>query len=482
MGGDPVENQTVMKKRVVGALGILVCILFCTVLPVPASMQTTAENVGSTGRSAMMVLGTVFLAIFWWAGTVISDWMVALLIQCLWILMKITNVSGAFSSYTNATVWLFIGVFCITTAVNRTGLIKRIALGLMQKFSSTFCGQVLALLIAGLLCTPLIPSATAKVILGAVLACSIADAMEYPKESPGRYGLFIAALVGFAFLCPAFKTAGTNGYAMLGVLPQELQNRATFTYWLLCMLPWLVIVATGMFLFIIVFYRPGEKRKITKEYIGNKLEEMGPLSMDEKKISVILGVCLLFWIFEGVLKIDSATVSLCGALACFLLKLLDPRELSAAVPWTLIVFLGGALNIGTMMKEVGINAWLQELLLPVFSWINNPYLLILLIVVTIILLRFVLISLMATITLTMTILVPILLEVGIQPFGIGFVIYASMLCWFTPYQNLVFIPAFNSMQRTISHKGTIKACLAYEALSLAAFLLSVPYWKWLGCI
>ena len=113
---------------------------------------------------------------------------------------------------------------------------------------------------------------------------------------------------------------------------------------------------------------------------------------------------------------------------------------------------------------------------------DNTWLLILVVAVSVMLLRLLLISLMATITLTMTVLLPVFQAVGICPLGIGFVIYATMLCWFTPYQNLVFLPAFNCMQNTISHRGTIKACFVYEMLSLTAFLISVPYWKWLGCI
>lgn len=477
-----VKGHISIKRAIMGCLGALLCILFCVVLPSPAALQAAAESVGSTGRSAMMVLGTVFLAICWWAGAVISDWMVALLLQCLWVIMKITDVSGAFSSYTNSTVWLFVGVFCITTAVNRTGLIRRIALKLMQHFPPTFLGQVLALLTVGLICSPLIPSATAKMILGATMACIVADAMEYPAEASGRYGLFLAAVIGFGFLCPAFKTAGTNGYAMLAILPQELQQRATFLYWLACMLPWLVIVAGGMLLFILTACRPSEKRQISGAYIRQKLDEMGKPSKDEKKIGVILGVCLLLWIFENILHIDATTVSLCGALACFLLGVLEPNELSTSVPWPLIVFLGGALNIGILLKQVGINKWLQELLLPIFSIVDNTWLLILVVAVSVMLLRLLLISLMATITLTMTVLLPVFQAVGICPLGIGFVIYATMLCWFTPYQNLVFLPAFNCMQNTISHRGTIKACFVYEMLSLTAFLISVPYWKWLGCI
>ena len=137
------------------------------------------------------------------------------------------------------------------------------------------------------------------------------------------------------------------------------------------------------------------------------------------------------------------------------------------MPWPLIVFLGGALNIGILLKQVCINKWLQELLLPIFSIVDNTWLLILVVAVSVMLLRLLLISLMATITLTMTVLLPVFQAAGICPLGIGFVIYATMLCWFTPYQNLVFLSLIHiwcNYQRTYKENNLARVALVKAGL------------------
>lgn len=467
------------RKTLFGVLGILAFALIGWALPIPESLQEMASNAGYSGRMAMGILGTVVFAIFWWAGDVMANWLVALIMQCLWILFGYTDLPGAFHSFTNSTIWLFMALFCMATAINKTGLLRRIALQMMRLFSPTFFGQTLALLITGLICSPLIPSATAKIVLGSLLAENIADAMGYENESKGRYGLFIAALVGFAFLCPAFMSAGTNGYAMLGTLPEEISSEVTYGIWLLSMLPWLLIVVIGIYGFIIVYYRPKELASISKENLNQKIQVLGKMSSNERTVMVIMTVCLFFWIFEKSIGLNATLVALSGAVACFATGLLESKEISTAPPWALILFVGGALNIGFMFSLSGLNNWFQVLLLPIFEKISNIYLLIALIMLAVIILRLFIVSLMATITLTMTILIPILQSIGINPFGIGLVIYASMLCWFTPYQNLVYVPGLKAMNGTIKHRGTIPACIVYEALSLIAFLLSVPFWKML---
>ena len=139
------------KKALFGVLGILAFALIGWVLPIPESLQETVSNAGYSGRMAMGILGTVVFSIFWWAGDVVDNWLVALIMQCLWILFGYTDLPGAFHSFTNSTIWMFMALFCMATAISKTGLLRRIALLMMRLFSPTFFGQTLALLIAGLI-------------------------------------------------------------------------------------------------------------------------------------------------------------------------------------------------------------------------------------------------------------------------------------------------------------------------------------------
>lgn len=464
------------KRWIYGIVGLLLYLAFAFLLPVPEVLGQAALEADYSGRMAMGIMGTILLAICWWAGEVFPNWIVSLSMQVIWVLFRYTNVSGAFHAYTNSTIWLYMALFCIATAVNKTGLLRRIALELMKLFSTSFRGQVMALMISGVICSPLIPSAAAKIVLGSMLALNIADAMGYEKDSPGRYGLFIAAVIGYGMVCPAFISAGTNSYAMLSVLPENVQAQATYMTWLVAMLPWLAIEVAGMLFFILKYYGRDDKATVSSEYVTGELQKMGKISKDEKLVAAILAACLFFWIFESLIHVDSTAIALLGAIICFLSGILENKEIATAPPWHLIIFVGGAINIGFMLSISGLNTWFRHILLPVFELIGNKYSLVLIIALSTIVIRFFIVSLTATITLTLSILVPILESLGICPLGVGLIIYASMLCWFVPYQNLVLIPGLNSMNGTIQHKGTVPACFAYEVLSLIAFFISIPLW------
>lgn len=428
----------------------------------------------------MGVLGVLLLAIFWWVGEVLPDWAVALVMMNLWVLLGLTGFDVAFKAYTNSTIWLIVGAFCLSTAVTKTGFIKRVTLQLMKLFKPTFRGQVLAMLLVGTVCCPLIPSATARAVLGGTLAFSTAGAMGYGPESRGRYGLFIAAFVGFYCVSPAFLTSGANSYCLLGALPENYRADVSFVSWFVAMIPWLLLVLAGMFVLILMLYRPKKDSAVTGSFVREELAQLGSMSRQEKEAALILCVCLFFWVMEKRLGVDSACVAMTGGLTCFALGILRPAEVSTAIPWNLILFLGGALNIGTVFKAVGVDVWLQAVMTPFFASLSNRYLLVVVVWAAVMLIRFLLISQTATVTLLTTILSTVIGSVGIHPFVIGLVIYATMECWFVYYQNVMYIPGLRCMENTISHGGNIKACVGYELVSLAALLVSVPYWGLLG--
>jgi len=103
-------------------------------------------------------------------------------------------------------------------------------------------------------------------------------------------------------------------------------------------------------------------------------------------------------------------------------------------------------------------------------------------ILTVILIRFILVSKSATIIIMLTILGPSAASIGLSPFIVGILVYTAELCWFVPYQNVVYATSMGCTEGKLSHKNTIKACVAYELLSLAVCLISIPYWVMLGYI
>lgn len=464
------------KKWICGAGGMLLCILFC-LLPAPDSLSSAAASAGSSGAVAMRILGITLFAICWWVGEIVADWIVAILMLLLWVLIGQVSFPAAFSAFGSTSVWLIVGAFCLAESISKTGLFKRISWSLIRLFSPTFRGQVLAMLLVGTVCAPLVPSATAKAVLGASIANNIANAMGYPPNSRGRCGLFIASFIGFSGTTPAFMSGSVFTYTLLGALPEAYRADIAWVSWSFYALPWLLVILVGSFFAIQFVFSPKEATALTPEYIKEEYEKLGSMGRQEKISAVLLAGAVLLWILESRLGIDASVTALGAACLCFATGLLSSKEISTAVPWGLVIFLGGVLNLGNILSKAGIDIWLQSVLAPLFTSMRDPVVFIAAVALMVIVLRLILVSQSATVIILMAVLAPVAISAGIHPFAIGFVVLTMQQCWFLSYQNVVFTPALSCMQGSLSHNRTVSACGIFELLALAGLLISIPLWK-----
>ena len=101
-------------------------------------------------------------------------------------------------------------------------------------------------------------------------------------------------------------------------------------------------------------------------------------------------------------------------------------------------------------------------------------------VVTIVL-RFVIVSEMAYVNIVMVFLIPLALAQGINPWVVGFAVYATVNPWFVLYQNPIYLAAFYSVDgEMVRHADMAKYCVLYMVFCLIGLACSVPYWQWMG--
>ena len=325
----------------------------------------------------------------------------------------------------------------------------------------------------------LMPSSTAKGLLGGKLAKTSADLMGYEKNSQGRSGLFVAAWSGFGLLAPMFLSASFLSYSMIGCLPEEY-GQVSWMQWLIAMVPWGIIVFAGMWLTAAVLYRPDGEKSFSKDHICGLYRDLGKMQTPEKLTGLILAVCLVFWILERTTGISAGIVSLVGGMLCFVLGILKKEELADCVPWGFVLFVGVVLNLGDVLTKTGISGWILQMLGPVLLTLESKIVLICVVVAVTVLLRFVLASQTAVITLLVGVLAPIAMELQMNPFIIGLVVYANVAVWVAFYQNPTYLASLQGMEGTIEHQNTVKAGILYILISAAACLISVPYWGMLG--
>ena len=473
-------NMKLSKKSVCGVCGTALFLILAYLVPVPAALSALAEANGFTGRTAMIAMAGLLWAIFWWVGEVMPDWCTALALQCIWIIAAGLRFQTVFAAFSNTTVWLIVGAFSLGAAITKTGLLKRISLKLMTLFPATYRGQVIALMTVGVACGPLMPSSTAKVVLGSKLACSMADLMDYDHNGNGRTGLFLASWTGFVLAAPMFLSASFMAYSVLSVLPEEYT--LSWMQWFLAMLPFGLVVLLGMYFVIMLLYRAEKQSTFSKDVIRARSKELGPVGRQEKITLAIMAVCLVLWILEKTTGISAGTVAILGGVCCYAFGILDKKEISTALPWGFILFMGVALNMGEVFNKVGISQWLLSLAQPVLNASGSPIVLLLLVFCISLAMRFVIASQTAVLTLLTSLLMPVALAANIHPIIPGLVVYATVSCWLATYQNPTYMAALESMDGTIQHKNTLRAAVLYLALALIAVLVSIPYWSLLGYI
>lgn len=470
-----------MKKAIFGVAGPAALALLCT-LSAPAALSQAAAGAGSSGADAMRIMGVLLLAILWWVGGVFPDWIIALSMLLLWTTVGKLPFSAVFAGYADASMWLVVGAFCLAGAVTKAGLFQRISWFLLRLFPPTFPGQTLALLAVGTLCAPLMPSVSVKAILGANIAFHIANAMGYPPGDRRRCGLFLSAYTGFVASSPAFMSGSVFTYTLLGVLRSGGQNNVSWISWCVIMLPWLAVTLAGMYGTLLLTPGAREPTHLSSAYIQNEYRKLGPMGKTERKAAVLLTLAAVLWGLETALGIPAAVTALAVGILCFLWGILDLEEISTAIPWNLILFLGAVLNLGQVLSAAGLDSWLQFLLTPLVSRIASPCQIAAMVFIFVLALRVILVSQAATVILAMAILSSAAASICFPPLLLGMTILAAEQCWLLPYQNTVFSSALACMKGTVLHRDTVRYSLILECVSLAAILISIPCWKALGVL
>lgn len=475
-----------------GALAAAVLIATC---PIPGlSYQATA------------VLGILIMAIVWWITGVLPEFVTAVVMAVLFVVVAGISVGATFSTFASSTWWLLLSAFTLGVGMKTSGLMKRIALAIVSKFPRTFRCQVAAQLVTGTVLGPLIPSLAVKGAMLAPLAMNIGDELGYECQGKRATGLFAAMLVGIRTVAPTIVSSSVTGYALMATLPVDVQEQFNMATWFVAALPWLVVVLALNYLLIMGIYGRGEKAASGSETVGASgnaqsikqssrggtdlsdnqpiPDGLGPLSVVEKRMLAIILVTVVLWATEPFHHVSAMAVGLAALVAMFVLKVIDVPAFKSGVNWTSLLFIGIALGLGSVFAEAGLNDWVMQTCGPAFQALaGNPYLLVLGIGVITVVLRFLIVSEVAYLNLLMAFLVPMAASVGVNPWVLGFSAYALVIAWFAKYQSPIYLAAFYAVDgKMAKHSELAKYCGVYLATCLVGLAVSVPYWQWMGLL
>jgi branched-chain amino acid transport system substrate-binding protein len=430
-----------------------------------------------------LIIGELLLgATVFWALDLFSVHAVSVALPVLAVLLGAAAPRDAFSGFSNPSWFLVLGVFALSAAIARTGLLYRFVLVVLRRFPESHQSKSFALSFAGLLLTPFIPSSIGRVALAGPLAVTMGNALNYPEESPGAVGLGMSALLGFGHMSFLFMNGAATSLLVHGLI-RPPEGPVMWGSWFMGALPLGLSFFLLSYAGISILYRTKEKGILAPDTVTLQQRILGPMTFHEKVSMLAAVFSLAGFAAEKWTGVNGAWVALLAFVLLYSLSVLDDRGVRSEIDWCFLVSFGALLGIGKVISESGITRMLAQVVAPWLGSVSEHPTLFLLVVATGMLVLRMALPVAPALLLAVLAVEPTAAAAGIHPLVVGLVILASANPWFLPSQNNVYLSLLAGTEgRLFHHRQTLPAAFAYAVAVYLAVLLSVPCWKYLGLV
>ena len=285
------------SKRGIGFLAGIAVLALVLVAPLNALGEISAQ--GQT------CLALTLMTVVWWACGVAQPAFVSAIYLALLMLTGAADGATVFKSWTGLTMWMVIGAYLIATAVKDSRLGERIAYWFSLKFVRDWNSLVVSIFALTMILSLLIPHPFPRAFMILAVMQAICDAAGMSKADKVKVGFltFAAAAPGSMFFLTGDATLNPLVVADAGV-------ECTFVEWFIYMsVPMLVATAATLGLGLVLF-KPESEFELDLDVVRARQEELGPVSVTEKRVVVWLVIAVALWMTEGLTGLNIGFVTL----------------------------------------------------------------------------------------------------------------------------------------------------------------------------
>lgn len=351
------------------------CLLFFSLWTIPGLSNTANLLCGITG---WMVI--------WWISEAVPIPVTSLLPMLLFPLFGISSAEAATSPYAHPLIFMFFGGFCLSIALEKTGLHQQIAIRALRRVGTAPVQQLAALMaITAFLSMWMSNTATAVMMLPIALSVvAVAPPQQQKVLAP-------ALLLGVAYASSIGGIAtliGTPPNALLAAfLEKTYQIKLGFGQWMLLGVPLaLSMLLVCWFWLGRVYFR----LHLLTPVIQHVPDNASAVTRPQRLVAVIFLVTALCWIFQPLLSqwsglaLSDTVIALSAAMLLFLLPVQHPLAESLAaepapsrvqpvlnwqdsekLPWGVLLLFGGGLSLAGQLQQHGVSdalaQWFQGL-------------------------------------------------------------------------------------------------------------------------
>ncbi|WP_018275810.1 DASS family sodium-coupled anion symporter [Teredinibacter turnerae] len=342
-----------------------VCMLIFAWVPPPEGLND----------AAWATIGLLLWMGIWWITEAVPIPVTSFLPLIVAPLLGIASMKETAAPYAHPLIFLFMGGFVLSLAMERWELHKRVALNTLLMIGAKPSAQIGGMMaVTGFLSMWMSNTATAVMMLP--IGLSVIDMLRGGKLEAG--GFANALLLGIAYSASIGGLAtliGTPPNALMAAyLNDNFDINIGFAEWMYVGVP----LATGLMLFTwyTLTHVTHKVDRVTmdnpKHLFREQLRALGPMKRPEKLVLVVFVITAFAWMFRPLLadllhlKLNDTVIAMAAACALFIIpvdkqstRILTWND-TAKMPWGVLMLFGGGLSLAVLIKSSGLALAIAE--------------------------------------------------------------------------------------------------------------------------
>lgn len=459
------------KKEIAMLIGLVIALLFYFLNPF------------SLAPNSVKVLSVAFAMISWWVLEAAPLAVVALVPVVVFPLLGISSIKEVTKSYSDSTIFLFMGGFFIALAIEKWNLHKRIALGIINITGTNGDRIILGFILATCFLS-LWLSNTATTMMMLPIAASVIHVITKHHNKDGNiknFSLVLMLSIAYASNFALGTIIGTPpNVAYVAHISERFNYTIGFVDWMVVFMPLTIVMIFGLYWVMVKWLYPNKISHSVegKAFIQEELAKLGKVSLPEKRVLIIFSVTVFLWIikdlingFQKTIQLDDAIIAMAGGLTLFIVsagsiaavkpdlaetdhvkmdvvkdieastqkRLLDWEDTSK-MAWGILLMFGGGIALAKALEDANL---LQQLGTYIASFSSSNLLLMILVVTTLSVFLSEVMSNVAQVIVLAPVISSIAIALKMDPLSLGIPMtlgasVASMLPMGTPPNAIVF--------------------------------------------
>lgn len=306
------------------------------------------------GTSAVQAqtFGIMLITLAIWGTGLVPGYVGSSFLFAALILGGLATPQEVFGSFSSTAVWLVVAGFVIGAAITHSGLGAKIGAVAQPHLSRNYTTLIAGLMLLGMALGFVMPSSMGRAAVLVPVGMALADALGLERGSKGRTG--VAIIIALGTNMPSFAILPSNipNIILSGVAEQSFGLHFSYAHYLLLHYPVLGLLKSAVIVGLVLALFPAVLREN-----GTQTQKASGSGWRQVALMAILLVTLALWATDQVHGINAAWIGLASSLILMVPQLgfVPPPVFKSSVDFSMILFVAGALTLGTVVSASGLG-------------------------------------------------------------------------------------------------------------------------------